>query len=185
MFYICLFVPLKALRYHSSIHCIIRIFALLFLAINEDRSDTQRLTNRLSLLVGSLVTEAVEITSRYKVRARDILQGASSLKPGDYTGMSLFLQNLPIDSLLERPNLTSSYGAVSKPPSGRPKSAAVISRSQSSVKGGNNSRLSSSGGVEDGIGLHETPRFSSSARGESPNSRRAWRPPSSEGFAQA
>jgi hypothetical protein len=81
-------------------------------AVTEDRSDLNRSLNRLALLAGSTVAEAVEITSRYKGRARDVLRGASGLKAGDHQGMNLFLRNLPIDSILERSNLTHSYGAV-------------------------------------------------------------------------
>lgn len=107
-------------------------------AISEDRSDPQRSANRLSLLAGSTVTEAVEITNRYKHRSREILQGIAQLRPGDYSAMSLFLQNLPIDSLLERPNLTSSYGAVEskhhRPPSGAKKQATSASRDASPAK---------------------------------------------------
>jgi len=81
-------------------------------AVTDDRSDLIRCVNRLSLLAGSTVTEAVEITGRYKGRAREILRGASTIRPGDYQAMSLFLKNLPIDSILEKSNLTTSYGAV-------------------------------------------------------------------------
>lgn len=84
-------------------------------AIGEDYSDPQRSSNRLSLLAGSTVTESVEITTKYKYRAREMLQGAASIKPGDYNAMQLFLQNLPIDSLLDhKSNLTTSYGAYDK-----------------------------------------------------------------------
>jgi hypothetical protein len=81
-------------------------------SVTEDRSDLMRCVNRLSLLAGSTVAEAVEITSRYKTRAREILRGASSIRAGDNQAMSLFLRNLPIDSILEKSNLTTSYGAV-------------------------------------------------------------------------
>ena len=43
-------------------------------SISDDHDDIQRTCNRLSLLAGSTVTEAVEITGRYKHRSRDILQ---------------------------------------------------------------------------------------------------------------
>lgn len=81
-------------------------------SVTEDRGDLVRCVNRLSLIAGSTVTEAVEITSRYKIRAREILRGASSIRAGDHQAMSLFLRNLPIDSILEKSNLTTSYGAV-------------------------------------------------------------------------
>ena len=84
--------------------------------INEDKADQVRTTNRLSLLAGSSTTEAVEIAMRFNQRTRDILQGVSAIQPGDISAMQLFLQNLPIDSLLEKSNLTSSYGAVEPSP---------------------------------------------------------------------
>ena len=81
-------------------------------SILEDASDSQTSVNRLSLLAGSTVTESVEISNRHKYRSREMLSGAASIKPGDYQAMNLFLRNLPIDSLLEKSNFTSSFGAV-------------------------------------------------------------------------
>ena len=81
-------------------------------SVSDDKYDLQRCVNRLCLLSGSIVTEAIEISNRYKLRAKDILHGASALKPGDTSGMNLFLRNLPIDSIMERTNLSSNYGAV-------------------------------------------------------------------------
>ena len=67
--------------------------------VNAAASDTDltRCCRRLSLLANAGMTEAVALTSSTKTRARELLEGAAALTPGDHKGLQDLLLKLPID----------------------------------------------------------------------------------------
>lgn len=68
-------------------------------------TDSRRCAHRMSLLASTAAAEATSMTNKSKMRAREILQGAASLTPGDSTRFNAFLQTLPIESALASPNM--------------------------------------------------------------------------------
>jgi hypothetical protein len=63
--------------------------------------DLSRSRHRLNLLAGSSVNESLALANRCRVRARDIMQGVSSLSSGDLATFQEFLRTLPIESALQ------------------------------------------------------------------------------------
>jgi len=63
-------------------------------------TDLRRCCHRLTLLANSGITQAHSMTHKSRQKVREILQGASSLKPGDSHGFKALLRTLPIESAL-------------------------------------------------------------------------------------
>jgi len=64
--------------------------------------DARRSSHRLNLLAGTGITEALSLANTSRMRARNILQGAASIIPGDLQSLKGFLATLPIESALHR-----------------------------------------------------------------------------------
>ncbi len=64
--------------------------------------DARRSSHRLNLLAGTGITEALALANTSRMRARNILQGAASLMPGDMQSLKGFLLTLPIESALNK-----------------------------------------------------------------------------------
>jgi hypothetical protein len=64
--------------------------------------DPRRSSHRLNLLAGTGITEALSLANTSRMRARNILQGAASIMPGDLQSLKGFLQTLPIESALNK-----------------------------------------------------------------------------------
>jgi hypothetical protein len=64
--------------------------------------DARRSSHRLNLLAGTGITEALSMANTSRMRARNILQGAASIIPGDLQTLRGFLKTLPIESALNR-----------------------------------------------------------------------------------
>ena len=64
--------------------------------------DARRSSHRLNLLAGTGITEALSMANTSRMRARNILQGAASILPGDMQSLKGFEKTLPIQSALNR-----------------------------------------------------------------------------------
>jgi len=64
--------------------------------------DPRRSSHRLNLLAGTGITEALSLANTSRMRARNILQGAASITPGDVQSLKGFLATLPIESALHK-----------------------------------------------------------------------------------
>jgi hypothetical protein len=70
--------------------------------------DPRRASHRLNLLAGTGITEALALANTSRMRARNILQGAASLLPGDVHSLKGFLKTLPIESALDKADTADS-----------------------------------------------------------------------------
>ena len=61
-------------------------------------ADPRRSSHRLNLLAAAGITECLSLANTSRMRARNILQGAASILPGDHHAMKGFLNTLPIES---------------------------------------------------------------------------------------
>eukprot|EP00605_Chrysophyceae_sp_TOSAG23-4_P000727 GSChrysophyteH1.ASY1.ANO1.811.1 assembled CDS len=64
--------------------------------------DPRRASHRLNLLAGTGITEALALANTSRMRARNILQGAATLLPGDIESLKGFLKTLPIEAALNK-----------------------------------------------------------------------------------
>jgi hypothetical protein len=64
--------------------------------------DPRRASHRLNLLAGTGITEALALANTSRMRARNILQGAASILPGDVHSLKGLLKTLPIESALNK-----------------------------------------------------------------------------------
>jgi hypothetical protein len=61
-------------------------------------SDPRRSSHRLNLLAAAGITECLSLANTSRMRARNILQGAASILPGDNHALKGFVSTLPIES---------------------------------------------------------------------------------------
>ncbi len=61
-------------------------------------SDPRRSSHRLNLLAAAGITECLSLANTSRMRARNILQGAASILPGDNHALKGFVNTLPIES---------------------------------------------------------------------------------------
>ena len=65
-------------------------------------SDPRRSSHRLNLLAAAGITECLSLANTSRMRARNILQGAASILPGDSHALKGFLNTLPIESAVSK-----------------------------------------------------------------------------------
>ena len=77
-------------------------------------SDPRRSSHRLNLLAAAGITECLSLANTSRMRARNILQGAASILPGDNHALKGFVNTLPIEAPWQGPG--PGQGALEPPP---------------------------------------------------------------------
>lgn len=80
-------------------------------------AELRRNLHRLKILATGTATHACTMTGKSKTIARQILQGASELEPGNANQFQKFLASLPIESALLRPLVSPVMTARTASPS--------------------------------------------------------------------
>jgi hypothetical protein len=75
---------------------------LMEVAAASNDHDFKRSSHRLNLLAGAGITEALSLTNTTRTRARNILQGAASIFPGDSQAFKAYLKLLPIEAAIDK-----------------------------------------------------------------------------------
>jgi hypothetical protein len=81
---------------------------LMEVAAASNDHDFKRSSHRLNLLAGAGITEALSLINTTRTRARNVLQGAASILPGDSQAFKAYLKLLPIEAAIDRADSTPS-----------------------------------------------------------------------------